>query len=407
MRRHLSEARALALALGLCWVTDIVSAQSGGSARPDLPALAHRIAITSAGIKPGDVVVVAGGKHTIPLMEAIAIEAQKAGGLTNIFLSSDSVTRAYYRDVPEKYLAQAPTFFGDWVRTIDVWIGLPGEEDFPSLLAGIPESRVAKAMEAGQQLNEVINRSGVRFVYVGYPSAGAAKASRMPYETLERQHWAGVGADYEAIAARGRALQALLDGAREVRVTAPGGTDVTFAVGDRSVLVNDGIVTEEDARGAVLLARFASLPGGEVLVAPPERSARGKVVVPRHRCKDTPLTDVSFDLDQGRVRNLRAAQGAECLKRDLDAFGEPAMVFGSFSLGLNPALQVIENGADFRPSVAAGLVTLGIGANEWLGGANKTQGGFQFPVIGATVVADGKVLVRDGRIVTSVATETN
>jgi leucyl aminopeptidase (aminopeptidase T) len=405
MWRHLSEARAGGVALGLCWVAGTVSAQSSGSARPDLAALAHRIAITSAGVKAGDVVVVAGGKHTIPLMEAIAIEAQKAGGMINLFLSSDSVTRSYYRDVAEDHLAQAPTFFGDWVRTIDVWIGLPGEEDFPSLLAGIPESRVAKAMEAGQMLNEVINRSGVRFVYVGYPSPGAAKASRMPYETLERQHWAGVGADYGAIAARGRALKALLDGAREVRVTAPGGTDLTFAVGDRAVLVNDGIVTEEDAKGAVLLARFASLPGGEILIAPPERSAKGKVVVPRHRCKDTPLTEVSFELDRGRVRNLRASQGAGCLKRDLDAFGEAAMVFGTFAIGLNPDLQVIENGADFRPSAAAGLVTLGIGANEWLGGANKTQGGFHFPIVGATVIADGKVLVREGRIVTAVATE--
>jgi leucyl aminopeptidase (aminopeptidase T) len=380
-----------------------VLAQSTKPLSPDLTALAHRIAVTSAGIKPGDVVVVAGGKHTIPLMEAIAIEAQKAGGMTNLFLSSDSVTRSYYRDVPEEHLALTPTFFGDWVRTIDVWIGLPGEEDFPSLLAGIPEKRVAKAMEAGQVLNEIINRSGVRVVFVGYPSAGAAKASRMPYETLEQQHWAGVAADYKAIAARGAALQGVLKSAREVRVTAPSGTDVTFTIGERPVFLNDGIVTEEDAKGTVLLARFASLPGGEILVAPPERSASGKVVVPRHRCKDSPLRNVAFELDRGQVRNLQAGQGGECLKRDLDAFGEPAMVFGSFTLGLNPALQVIENGADFRPSAAAGLVTLAIGANEWLGGANKTQGGFQFPIVGATVIADGKVLVREGRLVTSVA----
>jgi leucyl aminopeptidase (aminopeptidase T) len=254
-------------------------------------------------------------------------------------------------------------------------------------------------------LNETINRSGVRVVYVGYPSAGAAKASRMPYATLERQHWAGVGADYEAISARGSALKAVLEGAREVRVTAPGGTDVTFAIGERPVLLNDGIVSEEDAKGSVLLARFASLPGGELLMAPLERSASGKVAVPRHRCKDSPLTEVSFELEHGQVRNLRASQGAECLRRDLAAFGEPAMVFGAFIIGLNPALHVIENGADYRPSPAAGLVTLGIGGNEWAGGANKTQGGFQFPIVGATVVADGKVLVRQGRLVASLATE--
>jgi aminopeptidase len=395
----------VSLLLGLCLIVGPGAAQSNPSARPALSVLAHRIAVTSARIKPGDVVVVAGGKHTIALMEAIAIEAQKAGGLTNLFLASDSVTRSYYRDVPEDYLALAPAYFGEWVRSIDVWIALPGEEDFPSLLAGIPEKRVAKAMEAGQMLNETINQSGVRVVFVGYPSAGAAKVSRLPYSTLERLHWAGVAADYETIAAKGRALQSALKSAREVRVTAPGGTDVTFTIGERPVHLNDGIVTEEDAKGAVLMARFASLPGGELLVAPLERSASGKVSVPRHTCKGSPLTDVSFELRGGQVRNLRAGQGSACLSQDLAAFGEMAKVFGSLVIGLNPALQVIENGADFRPSPAAGMVTLGIGANEWLGGANKTQGGFQFPIVGATVVADGKVLVRDGSVVTSLAAE--
>jgi leucyl aminopeptidase (aminopeptidase T) len=406
MWRRPTVSRRIPLWIPLCFLTATASGQSSESPRPDLVALAHRIAITSAGVKPGDVVVVAGGKHTIPLMEAIAIEAQKAGGLTNLFLGSDSVTRSYYRDVPEEYLALSPTYFGDWVRSIDVWIGLPGEEDFPSLLAGIPETRVAKAMEAGQMLNETINRSGVRVVFVGYPSRGAAKASRMPYETLERQHWAGVGADYEAIAARGRAMQEVLAGARVVRVTTPAGTNLTFAIGERPVYVNDGIITEEDAKGSVLFARFASLPGGEILVAPPERSASGRVVVPRHRCKDEQLTQVSFELDHGRVRNLQAAKGADCLRRDLDSFGDPAMVFGSFIIGLNPAMEMLENGSDFRPSVVAGLVTLGIGGNEWLGGANKTQGGFQFPLVGATVVADGKVLVREGHIVSNVTAGT-
>lgn len=43
----------------------------------DFAELGKRIATTCAGIKPGDVVVIYGGKHTIDLMEAIAIEAQK------------------------------------------------------------------------------------------------------------------------------------------------------------------------------------------------------------------------------------------------------------------------------------------------------------------------------------------
>src|SRR5690242_13965322 len=43
--------------------------------------LAHQVTATSLAIHPGDVVIIDGGKHTIDLMEAIAVEAEKAGGM--------------------------------------------------------------------------------------------------------------------------------------------------------------------------------------------------------------------------------------------------------------------------------------------------------------------------------------
>lgn len=388
----------LALALLLLCAGSLPAQSPSAAERPDLPRLARRIAHTAAGVRPGDVVVVFGGKHTIPLMEALAIEAQKAGGMVTMFLASDSVTRSSYRDVPEQYLSNQPEYFAQWVRTIDVWIGLPGEEDFESLLAGIPAERVAKVAEAAQMLNRAVNESGVRAVFVGYPSRELATINRIPYERLERMHWASVGADYEAIGRQGRLIQRALENAREVRVTSPQGTDVTFSIGDRRVHVNDGVVSEEEARGPVLLARFASLPGGEVLVAPVESSGKGRVVVPRNRCKGAPLTGVSFELAAGKMRSLEAAAGGDCLRRELAAYSGPKDVLGWLSIGLNPASEVIEEGADYRPSVAAGMVYLGVGGNEMLGGENRTQGSYYFPIVGATVVADGKVLVRDGRL---------
>ncbi len=389
----------LAAALLLLYAGQSTAQTTSPTSRPDLPALAQRIAGTAAGIRPGDVVVVFGGKHTIPLMEAVAIEAQKAGGLVTMFLASDSVTRSSYRDVPEKYLSNKPEYFAQWVRSIDVWIGLPGEEDFESLLAGIPTERVAKVAEASRILNQAINESGVRAVFVGYPSRQLAAVNRLPYERLERMHWAAVGADYEAIGRQGRSLRAALEGAREVRVTSPAGTDITFSIGDRPVQVNDGVVSEEEAKGPVLLSRFASLPGGEVLVAPLESSAKGRVVVPRNRCKGAALADVSFELTAGKMGKLAAGEGGDCLERELAAYSGPRDVFGWLTIGLNPALEVVEQGADYRPSAAAGTVYIGVGGNEMLGGENRTQGGYNFPIVGATVVADGKVLVQDGRLV--------
>ena len=95
--------------------------------------LAHRIVTASANVKPGEVVVISGGKHTIPLMEALAIESMKAGGMVTMFLSSDKVNRYFTADLPEKYLEQEPRFIAEWLKQVDVWISLPDVSDIKAL----------------------------------------------------------------------------------------------------------------------------------------------------------------------------------------------------------------------------------------------------------------------------------
>jgi aminopeptidase len=360
--------------------------------------LAHRIVTTSAAVKPGEAVVIAGGKHTIPLMEALAIEVQKAGGFPNILLSSDSVTRSYYRDVPEDYLKLEPRYFGTWVRAIQVWIALPNEEDFAALVSGVPEARVAKAAEAGQFIAQAANESGLRFIGVGFPSRGEAASNGVPFADYERMQWAGIGADYAMIGRAGSRVRDALLGAKSVHVTSPAGTDLTFSLGDRHVTVDDGQVTEDEAKGPSLIERIASLPGGRVTVPPVETSGSGTVVVPRNRCRDVVVTDNRFQVRDGKVVGLTARAGGKCLTDGIVAYSGPADRLGSFSIGLNPAVHAIPGSAYF-PGAAAGMVYLGFGGNAFLGGDNDTPGGISVPIADATVTADGKAIVRDGRLV--------
>ncbi len=106
--------------------------------------LARKIVQTSASIKAGDVVVVYGGKHTIPFMEALTIEAEKKGGLVQMFLNTDKVARSYYADVPEEYLELEPKYFVEWLKNTDVWIGLSSIENPKAVYGDISEERFAK-----------------------------------------------------------------------------------------------------------------------------------------------------------------------------------------------------------------------------------------------------------------------
>jgi len=79
MKRTLLLGRALRFALSITPVSVALSAAAAQQGNVDR--LAHRIVTTSVAVRPGEVVVITGGKHTIPLMEALAIETQKAGGI--------------------------------------------------------------------------------------------------------------------------------------------------------------------------------------------------------------------------------------------------------------------------------------------------------------------------------------
>ena len=362
--------------------------------------LASRIVKTSANIKPGDVVVVSGGKHNIALMEALAIAVAKQGGLVTMFLDSDKYERALYTEVPEQYLEQPPTFFAEWVKHMNVFIGLPGVEDSKAVFGDVPQERFAKANKAGQVITDVLNASGVRLVNVGYPTQSDAAVNQLDFATYQKAFWDAVGADYQKISEDGNKLKRMLEGAKTVRVTSPSGTDFTFSVGDRPIFVDDGIVTDEKAKSKYFFTRMASLPGGTVYFAPVETSANGKVVVPRDRCQYKPLTGESFTFHQGHLENFKAESGGQCFAESMAPYSGPKDMFGFFQIGLNPEAKVIENPGDYRPAQAAGLVYIAVGDDQLLGGSNKVQGGgsFGFPIVNATVTIDGKTVVQNGKL---------
>jgi aminopeptidase len=366
----------------------------------DYGELAGRIVKTSAGVKPGDVVVVAGGKHDVALMEALAIEAAKAGGLVTMFLDSDKYERAFYTEVPEKYLEQQPTFFAEWLKHMNVFIGLPGVEDPKATFGDVPQERFAKASKAGQVVTDALNASGVRAAFVGYPTQSDAAVNQLDFATYQKVFWDAVGADYHTVSQEGNKLKQMLQGAKTVRVTSPSGTDLTFSLGDRPIFVDDGIMTEERAKSQLAVTRFVSLPGGTVFLAPIETSANGKVVVPRDQCQFKPVTGESFSFSQGRLENYKAETNGQCFAEIMAAYTGPKDVFASFQIGLNPAAKVMENPGDYRPGYAGGLVYINVGDNHLLGGSNMVPGGggSGFPIVNATVAIDGKTVVQDGKL---------
>ena len=353
-------------------------------------------------MRPGDVVIVNGGKHTVGLMEEMAIEAGKAGGLPMLWLESDRVARTLITEVKDEYLDLKPRHLVHWFGNTNVWIGLGSFEDARAVFADVPEARLAKMAAAGQEVYDMLNGSPLRGAFIGYPTRGRAEEVGLDYDRYAAMIWAAIGADYGRIAATAEALEARLEGAKEVRITTPAGTDLRFNLVRRPVVVDAGIVRQGDGKEGLMLNRFVTLPGGAVATAPDERSVTGTLVEPRDRCKYQPLRNARYEFEQGSLKSAAAEDGDACLQENLKVYGDGMRRLGYFAIGLNPELKVVEDGAaDYRPGSGAGMVTLSLGDNQFYGGANTVPGAMfiDIPVTQATMELDGVRIVEHGSLV--------
>jgi aminopeptidase len=357
-------------------------------------ALAPKL-VQSAAIQPGDLVTISGGPTLIDEMEALGVEVQTAGGYPMLILNSPRLTRTLYAEVPEKYLQKIPTQFDRFsARDVDVAFYLPDGEDFATLRRVDRRPQVDQALaRADEATLAERNKGKTRALFVGIPVPSDTASIQMDYRQYEKMSWSAIETDYQAMAAKGQQIKRILEGAKQLRITSPEGTDFTVKMGPRPVVVRAGMVAP-GTKGSVD-ARFSSLPGGSVRFAPLETSANGKIRAAEDQC-DKPITDEAVDVRNGMPENIRAGSDEECLKRSFKDAGR----FGSIVIGLNPAVQYTHI-PSYGPQIenAAGLVSLGFGSNLGLGGANPAVGGgWVVPLLKATVEADGKVIVKDGKL---------
>ena len=371
-----------------------------GKPDPRLTEIANKVVTVSAKVKPGEVVVISGGIQKLPLIQAVAIEAAKAGGRVVTLVTTDQLQRAYLVDVPEQYLGQQwPA--GAWLNNIDVWISTGDTDDSKVVLENVPESRLAKTFRSADANRAALNNSKTRVVNIGVPNKKDAEYARVDWAVYQNMLWDAINENYQAISKKGEQLAKLLQSAKSIRITSPSGTDITMALGNRTAFVSAGLLEEHGTAGGPFLARQTSLPGGTVIVAPVEASATGTVVAPKDTCRPYEyLTGATYVFQEGKMTSFTAKANSDCFEQDYSAYSGDKDRIASVQIGLNPSIKVMESGDnDFRPYEAAGMVYIFMGNNQLLGGDNKSEWGWGIPVTNASVEIDGTTVVKDGQLV--------
>ncbi len=214
--------------------------------------------------------------------------------------------------------------------------------------------------------------------------ASGARVGHAPGITEEMMSTGPMTADYKKMAENVDYLMDRFTGAAKVRVTAPGGTDITLNILDRAF--------DTDVR--IGPGTFGNLPAGEIWCAPVEDGAEGRIVC------DGSIGDlgqvpspVTIEVKEGRIVSIQG-QDHQFIKRidELVHVDEEADVVGELGIGLNPAAEITGNLLEDEKAGRTGHIAFG-NNEEMPGGQNKSKTHRDFLFHRPTM----KVTFKDGR----------
>ncbi len=375
------------------------SDRDDGPGERNYKSVARKVVTQSARVKPGDIVLITGSDKDLPLLEDISIEVRKQGASPLMTVGSSRLGRRSFDEVPAELDTLTPKAMLKLASAIDVSIGTESFE--PAALKGVSPERIAARGKAFTPVTALLLKRGVRRVFLGnglYPSEGNAEQYDVSRRDLADALYGGVDVDYAELQRTGERMRQTLAAGKELRITAPNGTDLRVQIAGRPIFVSDGVISPEDERrgGA---ATSVWLPAGEVYVIPVAGSGNGVLVADRDFYQAEPIEGLRLEFKGGKMTSMTAKSGLDPLKKQYDASGTGKDMLSVIDIGLNPGLKLPAN----KPIHAwsrAGMVTVSVGDNTWAGGNNNVPFELAPFLTNATVTLDGKPLVQDGKLQT-------
>jgi len=337
---------------------------------------------------------------TDPTCERFALKVEeecwKVGAHTLLLPYSSARQKARFTLSPEESLAQMNPMAEALAKTIDVSIYI-GEEDNPNWSQNLTD-RVKLAAPHKQKLREILDQRKVRWVYFGWPIPGAAEGYGCPVEKFREIFFNSIRFSFsEEVRRLCHYYRQALEGGDQVTIRAEDGTNLTFNIKGRPILVDDGYLSEEDiARGDVGL----NIPSGEVFVAPLEETAEGvikfgRVAIPSFG----KIRGLKLVFREGRVAEYEAQEGVEVFSRFLEANTGDKDRIAELGIGCNPGAEYT-GGSIIVDEKIYGTIHIAIGSNTGAyHGKNKASSHLDMikDMSRGELLVDGETVMRGGK----------
>lgn len=255
-----------------------------------------------------------------------------------------------------------------------------------------PPAAAAAAMKASDVFFNVVDKSITHTHATRDAAAAGSRGIMMTQFNEDMLKHGGVFADFANIAPQCRAVAEAMAGSKVITVTSPLGTNMTMSAEGR----RGNALTCITSKG-----HFTTVPTIEANVSPVEGTAEGVIIA------DASIPYIGIGLleepirctvEKGFITKVEGGKQAQMLIEDWKKKNDPNVYnIAELGLGLNPACSFI--GAMLEDEGVYGSVHFGIGTNITLGGHTKAACHYDLILKNCTVIADGKTILKDGKIV--------
>jgi leucyl aminopeptidase (aminopeptidase T) len=207
----------------------------------------------------------------------------------------------------------------------------------------------------------------------------------------------GMTADYNALQKELSGLTSLFRRKRDVKVTSPGGTNITFSIGAKWRTDDNGICNRP---GQVM-----NLPSGRVFVFPKEETMNGKIVIDGSWEGKLIVEPIVMEIEKGVVTSISESEFTETINLTFDEVSKSlnknkaaiVKTVAEFGFGMNARAKVIGN--LLEDQVVRGAAHFILGDNSAYGGKNNIGLQMRGVILKPTIELKDIDLVKDGKIV--------
>jgi leucyl aminopeptidase (aminopeptidase T) len=199
-----------------------------------------------------------------------------------------------------------------------------------------------------------------------------------------------MNADYHKIAERTHKLCAMLEKSKKIRVTSPGGTDITMPIGGRTAHASSGLFRQA--------GQWGNLPTGEAYLAPLEGVSNGTVVVDGSMAGIGVVSEpIRITVKHGFATEITGGAEAKKLIELLEPHGKDARTVAEFGIGTND--KAILTGKIIEDEKVMGTIHIAFGDNKSMGGSVRVASHLDGLVKQPNVWFDGREIMRNGEFI--------